>query len=41
MKRYIQLRDYAKKHSITYRTAWNKFMQVKFQIALKMRTIIF
>jgi len=25
MKRYIQLRDYAKNHSVTYRTAWNRF----------------
>ena len=25
MKKYIQLRDYAKNHSVTYRTAWNRF----------------
>ena len=25
MEKYIQLRDYAKKHSVTYRTAWNRF----------------
>jgi len=25
MKRYIQLRNYAKNHSVTYRTAWNRF----------------
>ena len=25
MRKYIQLRDYAKNHSVTYRTAWNRF----------------
>jgi predicted site-specific integrase-resolvase len=25
MKKYIQLRDYAKNHGIVYRTAWNRF----------------
>ncbi len=25
MKRYIQLRDYAKNHSVRYRTVWNRF----------------
>jgi hypothetical protein len=25
MKKYIQLRDNAKNHSVTYRTAWNRF----------------
>ena len=25
MKRYIKLCDYAKKYSVTYRTAWNRF----------------
>lgn len=25
MKKYIQLLDYAKNHSVTYRTAWNRF----------------
>jgi hypothetical protein len=25
MKKYIKLCDYAKNHSVTYRTAWNRF----------------
>ncbi len=25
MKKYIKLCDYAKSHSVTYRTAWNRF----------------
>ncbi len=25
MKKYIKLCDYAKIHSVTYRTAWNRF----------------
>ncbi len=25
MKKYIKLYDYAKSHSVTYRTAWNRF----------------
>jgi len=25
MKKYMKLCDYAKNHSVTYRTAWNRF----------------
>ena len=35
MKRYIQLRDYAKNHSVTYRTAWNRFRAGKIPNSFK------
>ena len=35
MKRYIQLRDYAKNHSVTYRTAWNRFNAGKISNSFK------
>lgn len=38
MKKYIQLRDYAKNYLVTYRTAWNSFNSGK--IPLKMLIIL-
>lgn len=34
----MKLSDYAKQHSITYRTAWNRFKQGKIKNAFKDRT---
>ena len=35
MKKYIQLRDYAKNHSVTYRIAWNRFNSGKIPNSFK------
>jgi len=35
MKKYIQLRDSAKNHSVTYRTAWNRFRAGKIPNSFK------
>ncbi len=37
MKRYIKLCDYAKNHSVTYRTAWNRFNAEKIPNSFKNR----
>jgi len=37
MKRYIKLCDYAKNHSVTYRTAWNRFNAGKIPNSFKNR----
>jgi len=37
MKRYIKLCDYAKNHSVTYRTAWNRFNAGKIPSSFKNR----